>query len=202
MHKPDKTLRERLLEMETLNATQQEVHRPHVQAILDTRLSGAKRVGFATLALVGLLTAICLGKPAFDPPRNWDEAVAALLYRLFAIFGFFACVAWVILTGWAAFSGVLRRTHRPWIVATTLAMGFIYLALLAFVFVLPVVHEESMALLGTQLTLMAFFLLNTIGLCVVLGTVYRGQFRSEEKLLEIEYRLADLAEKIDRGSTR
>jgi len=44
---------------------------------------------------------------------------------------------------------------------------------------------------------MAFFLLNIIGLCAILGTLYRGQFKSEEKLLEIEYHLADLAERTD-----
>ncbi|MDI6450785.1 hypothetical protein [Anaerobaca lacustris] len=195
--KPDRTLRERLLEMETPNAAQQEAHRQRVQVILDTRLSGAKRVGFAALALVGLLTAIALSSPAFDPPRNWDESFAALLYRLFAIFGFLACVAWIILTSWAAYTGVLRRRHRPWVMTTTLAMGFVYLALPVFTFVVPLSHKGGPPLLGTQLSLMAFSLLNTLGLCVILGVVYRGQFKSQEKLLEIEYRLADLAEKIE-----
>lgn len=196
MNKPDKTLRERLLEMETSNAMQPGRQRQQVQALLDTRLSGAKRVGFATLALVGLLTAVFLGKPAFAPPRNWDLSFAALLYRLFVFFGFFVCTAWIALTAWAACTGLLRRTHRPWVMATTLAMGFVYLALPIFTFVVPLAHEGGPALLGTQLSLMAFSLLNTLGLCVILGVLYRGQFRSQEKLLEIEYRIADLVEKV------
>jgi hypothetical protein len=44
---------------------------------------------------------------------------------------------------------------------------------------------------------MGFFVLNTIGLCVILAVLYRGQFKSREKLLEIGYRLADLAETIE-----
>jgi len=42
MHKPDKTLCERRLEMETPNATRQELYRKHVQTLLGTKQSGAK----------------------------------------------------------------------------------------------------------------------------------------------------------------
>ena len=74
--------------------------------------------------------------------------------------------------------------------------------MLMFVFVVPISHEESRAVLGTQLALIGFFLLNTIGLCAILGVLYRGQFKSQEKLLEIEYRLAELMEKIEGGQSR
>jgi hypothetical protein len=79
---------------------------------------------------------------------------------------------------------------------TTLATGFCSLVTLMFIFVMPIPHEESRAVLGTQLALIGFFLLNAIGLCVILGVLYRGQFKSREKLLEIEYIIADLAERI------
>jgi uncharacterized membrane protein YozB (DUF420 family) len=196
MNEFDKTLRERLLNMETLSATQGGMPQEQVQAMLDARLSTAKRIGFGLLVLVGVWTAIGFGKPAFTPQSNWEEA---FVYRLFMIFAFLVCVAWTTLTGWAAISGMVRRTHRPWIVATTLTMGFFYLGTLMFIFVVPVAHEESRSMLATQFALMGFFLLNTIGLCAILGVLYRGQFKSQEKLLEIEYRLAELAEKIGGG---
>jgi uncharacterized membrane protein YozB (DUF420 family) len=179
--------------MDTLNSSQGGMPREQMRALLDARLSVAKRVGFGLLALVGICTAIGFGKPVFSLHTNWDDA---LIYQLFMIFAFLMSLAWAILTGWAAISGVVRRTHRPWIVATTLTMGFFYLVLLMFIFVVPISNEESRAILGTQLALIGFFLLNTIGLCTILGVLYRGQFRSQEKLLEIEYRLADLAEKL------
>ena len=92
-------------------------------------------------------------------------------------------------------SGVLRRTLRPWVAATAFAMGFFYLAMLMLVFVIPIPREESRAELGTQLALLWFFLLDTIGLCAILGVLCRGQIKSREKPLEIEHRLADLTEK-------
>jgi hypothetical protein len=73
-------------------------------------------------------------------------------------------------------------------------MGFFYL--ITLVFVVPISRLESRAMLATQMALIGFFLFNTIGLCAILGVLYRGQFKSQEKLLEIEYRIADLAEKI------
>jgi hypothetical protein len=195
MNERDTTLRERLLNMETPNTTQQGTHRERVKALLDTRLDVVKRIGFALLALVGLWATVAFGKPAWMAARDWEEA---FVYRMFTIFAFFVSVAWTVLTGWAAVSGVVRRTHRPWIVALSLAMGFCYVVTLMFMFVVPISLEESRSTLGTQFALIGFFLLNTIGLCAILGVLYRGQFKSQEKLLEIEYNLADLAEKIEK----
>lgn len=198
MNELNRTLRERLLNMETLNSTQ-EGRRKQVQTLLDKRLSLVQRIGFGLLALVGLFASIGFGSPAFTAESSWEEL---LIYRLFMIFGFLVAVAWTILTGWTAVSGVIRRTQRPWIVGTTLALGFFFQVALMFVFAIPISHEESRAEFGTQLALMWFFLLNTIGLCAILGVLYRGQFKSQEKLLEIEYRLAELMEKIEGGQSR
>lgn len=194
MNEPDRTFRERLLNMETGNSAPGKMPPAQIRAVLDTRLDVVKRIGFALLALVGLGTAIIFGPYAFQGDANdWEDLA---IYRFFMMFAFFVSAAWTVLTGRAAISGMVRRTHRPWIVATTLTMGFCYLVMLMFVFVIPISHSEDRTELGTQLGLIWFFLLNTIGLCTILGVVYRGQFRSQEKLLEIEYRLADLAEKI------
>ncbi len=195
MNKCDNTFRERLLDMEALNSLPGKTLREQVRTMLDTRLTVLQRIGFAFLALVGLWTAIGFSGPASTDTRSMEGTV---LYQFPMIFSFLVSVAWTALTGWAALRGVVRRTHRPWIAATALAMGFIYIVALMFIFVTPISQEESRAALGTQFTLIGFFLLNTIGLCAILGVLYRGQFRSQEKLLEIEYRLADLAERIDK----
>jgi len=196
MNELDRTFRERLLNMETLHSTPEGRH-TQVREMLDKRLSLMPRIGFALLALAGLGTAIAFGSPAFTGKGNGE---AVIVYRLLMTLGFLVAVVWTALTGWTAVSGVLRRAQRPWIAATTFAMGFFYLAMLMFVFAIPVAREESRAEFGTQLALLWFFLLNTVGLCAILAVLYRGQFRSQERLLEIEYRLADLAERLaDKG---
>lgn len=124
MNEFDKTLRERLLNMETLNSTQ-EGWRRQAQTVLDTRLDVIKRIGFALLALLGFGTAIPFGHRAFSGGGNdWEDLA---IYGLFMMFAFFVSVAWTGLTGWVAVPGRIRRAQRPWIVATTLVMGFCYL---------------------------------------------------------------------------
>ena len=192
MNRSDKTLRERLLNMETLSSTPGELPREQVRRMLDARLTVAKRIGFGFLAFVRACTAIAFAGPAGrDGGSNWEQT---FIYRMVMIFAFLVCVAWTLLTGWVAASGVVRRAQRPWIAVTSLAMGFFYL--ITLVFVVPISRLESRAMLATQMALIGFFLFNTIGLCAILGVLYRGQFKSQEKLLEIEYRIADLAEKI------
>ena len=199
MSESDKTLRERLLNMETLNSMPGDTLREQVRTMLDTKLTVMQRIGFALLALVGLWTAGAFTRPAFTPTHDMKDDI---LYRLPMIFSFLVSVAWMALTGWAALRGVVRRTHRPWIAAATLAMGFVYIVALMFIFVTPISQEESRTALGTQFALIGFFLLNTIGLCAILSVLYRGQFRSQEKLLEIQYRLAELAERLDKQQAR
>jgi hypothetical protein len=178
--------------METLSSTPGELPREQVRRMLDARLTVAKRIGFGFLAFVGACTAIAFAGPAGrDGGSNWEQT---FIYRMVMIFAFLVCVAWTLLTGWVAASGVVRRAQRPWIAVTSLAMGFFYL--ITLVFVVPISRLESRAMLATQMALIGFFLFNTIGLCAILGVLYRGQFKSQEKLLEIEYRIADLAEKI------
>jgi hypothetical protein len=196
MNESDKRLRERLLEMETLDEAPRQTYGDQIKAMLDGRLDPVKRIGFALLALIGLLSVIGFGGPAGRDDEAWE---AVFVFRLLMIAAVLVSMAWTALTGWAALSGVCRRSHRPWIAALALAMVFFYLVALMFVFAVPVSQQESRALAGTQWVLVGFFLLNTVGLGATLAVVYHGQFKSQEKLLEIEYRIADLAERIGRG---
>ncbi|UCD49684.1 MAG: hypothetical protein JSW27_19390 [Phycisphaerales bacterium] len=193
MDRPDKSVRERLLKMETLNGAQRQTYGNQIKAMLDGRLDPIKRIGFGLLALIALLSVIGFGGPASREDESWEEV---FVFRLLMIVAVLVSMAWTALTGWTALSGVCRRSHRPWIAAMALAMVFFYIVALMFIFALPISQEESRALVGTQWVLVGFFFLNTVGLCATLAVLYRGQFKSQEKLLEIEYRLADRAEQI------
>lgn len=193
MNEPDRRLREGLLEMETLNEAHRHTCGDQIKAMLDGKLDPVKRIGFALLALVGLLSVIGFGGPASRDDESWEEV---FVFRLLMIMAVLVSMAWTALTGWAALSGVCRRSHRPWLAALALAMVFFYLVALMFVFAVPISQEESRAIAGTQWVLVGFFFLNTVGLGTTLAVLYHGQFKNQEKLLEIEYRIADLAEKV------
>jgi len=61
---------------------------------------------------------------------------------------------------------------------------------------MPVNVDDWRIRLSEQLALAAFFVLILVGLYLILRVVYRMEFRTQEKLLGIEYRLAELAEKV------
>ncbi len=194
MNEPERTFGDRLAALERPDPAFKQRYERQVQNMLQNKLSPIKRIGFVLLALVGLGATIYYGGFFFVPRRSsWEYD---LLVRFFMIPAFFVSIIWTILTGWAAVAGSSPRSQRPWIAATALAMVFFYFVTLAFMFVVPLQHEESRALLGTQLALMAFFMLNTVGLCVILGVLYRTRFDSQERLLKIEYQLAALSERM------
>jgi len=58
------------------------------------------------------------------------------------------------------------------------------------------VPNDWRAKLYEQLALAIFFMLVLMGLYLILRVVCRMEFRTQEKLLGIEYRLAELAEKV------
>ncbi|GAH78854.1 unnamed protein product, partial [marine sediment metagenome] len=80
-----------------------------------------------------------------------------------------------------------------------LSLAFFSIAIFMFMFVVPITVENPIdwrSIFGAQLAFMGFFFLVTIGLCVILRILYRIEFKNSEKMLEIEYQLAELAEKI------
>lgn len=197
MSKTDTGLRERLLEMETPSEGHRHAYGDRIRAMLNGKLDRVQRIGFALLALVGILSILGFGGPAGREGEAWEEV---FIFRMLMIAAVLVSVVWTVLTGWAAWSGVCRRSHRPWIAALALAMVFFYIVALMSVFAVPISTQESRAIAGTQWVLVGFFFLNTVGLGVTLAMLYHGQFKSQEKLLEIEYRIADLAEKIGQAN--
>jgi hypothetical protein len=199
MKESRRTFGDKLVAIETPNPEFRLKYERQVRAMLENKLSPVKRIGFALLALVGLLAAARYFTAMFPSHRPWE--VEWITY-FFMVPAFLVAVAWTGLTSWAAVAGSSPRSQRPWLVAAGLAMAFFYLITLMFMFVLPLSHEESRTMLGTQLALMAFFMLNTAGLCIILGVLYRARFDNQEKLLKIEYHLADLSEQIGRLSPK
>lgn len=197
MDKSDETFRDKLLEIEKPNVNYKEKYEKEIQAMLEKKLTSLGRAGFAVLAIVGLLAAIQFGGPAFSKlPAN----EVGFFIRAVTVPGLVLALAWAALMGWVAVKGTFNlRTQAPAIAGICLLLGFFFIAEMMFMFVVPVTFENPIdwrSIFGTQLALMAFFFLITIALCVILSILYRTEFRTREKLLEIEYHLAELAEKI------
>lgn len=200
MIESDKSMSERLLDMEKPNFANREEYQRRMQAILSKKLSLFGRVGFAVLAIVGLLAALPFAELSFSKVGQGMEFVV----RIVTIPGLVLALTWAVVTGWIAAKGRFNlRTLPPRIAAIGIALGFFCVVLYLFVFIVPItMHDptDARSIFGIQMSLIAFFFLVIVGLCVVLRILYRIQFQTREKLLVIEYRIAELAEKYESKS--
>lgn len=192
MNMHNNSFTDRLLAMEKTSPIYKEQYERKVKAMLETKLSRMQRVGFAILAVIGICTTILF----FNMVQKKQEDI----WRLFTVPPLVLAIVWTLLTGWVTVTGKLRlRTQRLGIISIALALCFFTVVAFMLIWIIPLSHRDisNLPVLGTQLALVGFFLVNTIGLCVVLAGLNRLDFRSREKLLEIECRLVDLTEKID-----
>jgi len=174
--------------------------------MFEKKLSYLGRAGFAALALVGLLAALPFAELTFSKVGSGMEYVV----RIVTIPGLVLALTWAVVTGWIAARGKFNlRTMPPRIAGIGIVLGFFGIVLYLFVFIVPVtlndptdVRSTWSGVLGIQLSLIAFVFLVIVGLCVVLRILYRTQFQTREKLLEIEYRIAELAEKVESKSSK
>jgi Na+/proline symporter len=202
MNELDRTFRNKLLDVEKTNATYKQRYEKEVRAMFEKKLSYLGRAGFAALAVVGLLAALPFADLAFSKVG----AGMGFYARVVTVPGLVLALAWAVLMGWVAIRGKLSlRTLPPRIASIGIVLGFFCIVLYLFVFIVPITRNNPTdwrSIFGIQLALIAFFFLVTIGLCVVLRILYRTQFQTREKLLEIEYRIAELAEKVESKSSK
>lgn len=196
MNEKDTTVSDRLLDMEKPNVDNKEQYQKRMQAILSKKLSVLERLGFTALAIVGLLAALPFAELSLSKVGQGMEFVV----RIVTIPGLALALTWAVVTGWIAAIGRFNlRTLPPRIAGIGIALGFFGVVLYLFVFIVPItMHDptDARSIFGIQMSLIAFFFLVIVGLCVVLRLLYRIQFQTREKLLEIEYRIAELAEKV------
>lgn len=204
MNRADRTLRERLLAMETV-VSQDEARRKRIQVVLQGRLSVPVRVALALLAGIGILFVI-----DFVHLRSWalppDEDMSRKVSGSVWLTGFIGALAWTALSAYLAVRGKLGARIKPSLIgAAGAAMVFVYMVIRTFAIEYANLRMQARMELEPprlvvnfeeQLTIAVFFLLVFGGLYMILRVVYRMERKTQEKLLEMEYRLADLAERL------
>jgi len=200
MNKKEETIRDGLLAMEKKDIDKKSEFEKQINAMVSKQLSFPARFGFAVLAIVGLLVALPFAEMSFSKVGPGLEFIV----RIVTIPGLVLALTWAVVTGWIAARGRFNlRTLPPRMAGIGIILGFFGIVLFLFIFIVPItLHKptDASSIFGIQLSIIAFFFLVTIGLCVLLRILYRMQFQVREKLLEIEYRIAGLAEKIERKS--
>jgi len=187
MNESEKDFRERLLEREQFSPTLKEKYEKEVCAMLEKKLTGIGRWVYIGSSVLGMGIAIFFGTLAAVPPRE-IPILGRILFVLGAIFG----LAFGGFSGWIAKRGRVNLKIHP-MVLVGMSWGFIciWAALLYFIASgLPDRVKGIQIIVG----FITFMIMVAVGL--IAGGMGHMQLRTEEKLLEIEYRLAQIAEAV------
>ncbi|MHC4624081.1 MAG: hypothetical protein ACYS4W_09300 [Planctomycetota bacterium] len=187
MNKLDKTFRDKLLETEKPNASYKEKYEKEVNAMVEKKLTLFGKVIYGLAGLIALLVGVWYGIAGILGLMG-----APLLSRIVFIVIAIISLAFVGLAGWTVKSNTIRQRVHPAAIASMIW---------AFVVVMLVgLMSKGMRvepIWAIQVVVYGIVFLMVASLLMVLTCIRQSELKTREKLLEIEYRLAELAEKIE-----
>jgi len=190
MDETRKALRRQLLAAETFTPALRAKYEKEMAAMLTTKLTGWKKAGWFFSMLMGLGFIALFGTVAVMVPAEFP-----LLGRIGFILGAVFGLAWVVLSVKVLRKGEFDIRKVGWNVAG-LVWGFTVLLITLFLLLAWQAPERAF---GTQLVTFGTVFLIMAATFLVVARVERAELNTREKLLEIEYRLAELAEQLGKG---
>lgn len=193
MNRRDKTFRDRLLDVEKPSSNYREKYEKELLAMVEKKLTGWTKLAHIIGLLMGLGFAGLFGTLAVTVPREFP-LWGRFIWALGAVFGLIivVCGAWTLKKGTVN----LKKDEMG---SAGLAWGYIVIAgsiALAFSGSLP------NPLSGIRMLVSLLFFLVMAAVFMTRAFVRCSELNTREKLLEIEYRLAELAEKLEGKSEK
>ncbi|MFC1597097.1 hypothetical protein ACFL5Q_04045 [Planctomycetota bacterium] len=179
----------RLIQCESPTPVLHEKYRKEITAMLEKELSPLGRVAWTFWAVFGLAQAILFG------------FIAVISYGNLALWGTVGFGAGVVfglafgsLSGWTAWTGRIHlRTQGPAMANMCWSLA-ILMATLAFVF-----SSDSAVRVHAIVSLLPFLVIAAV--FMLTSRTEQVELRTKEKLLEIEYRIAELGEHLKQHKT-
>jgi len=173
---------QRLIECETPTPALQEKYRKEINAMFEKKLGPWGRAMWAFWTVFGLaMGALFTSVAVYSYGKLPLWATAG--FGLGAVFG----LAYAALSGWIAWSGRLQLKKQPPAMA-----GLMWVFIVLYVTLLMVFVPDS--IVGLRMLVSGLFFLVFAAVFLLAGRTEQAELRTKEKLLEIEYRLAEVAE--------
>jgi membrane associated rhomboid family serine protease len=186
--------RERLLELEQVTPALKERYNKKVQAMLEKRLTGTDRKVWLGGTVMSVVFAVLLGALAIIPPAEEvplpariPVAVGVLFSVGFAIFGL----------------RVLWRGSMDLKFDTSVIIGMVWgLAVLVVIMFTVMSLLVPDRIVGLWMMIFGLVVLVVGAVFLIRHVIEQSELKTHEKLLEIEYRIAELAETAKPGKTK
>jgi len=179
------SFRKQLLTMESTNATLQERYEQEVEAMIEKRLMGREKAGHVFGLVLGVAFLIGFGSVAIFAPSEFP-LFARGGFILGALFGAaFAAMEIVIIR-----KGTINLKTDS-IAAAGMGWGFVVIITTIFM-----VNADKFPDPTHMLAVMIIFEIMA-GLQLLKAYIEKSEVKTQEKLLEIEYQIAVLSEKLE-----
>ncbi len=199
MNESRKTFRDELLSMEKPNDAYKKKYEKEIQAMSEKKLSTFGRIGVGLLAAYGLLVIF-----AYTDLLRWalpSEGISNTVTYGSVLSGLSLAIVFTLLAGYLVICGRFGLIIKPsLVVGIGTVMSFLLVVAYTFfmeITLLQINPQDWRLKLQEQLAAAAFFMFVFAGLYLIIRVLYRLESKTHEKLLEIEYRLIDLSEKIE-----
>jgi hypothetical protein len=184
MNEMNRGFRQRLLDAEHVTPALKDRYHKELQAMFEKKLSGARRWVWLGSAILGSVFTVQFGTLAVLAPTGfpwWGR----LMFAGGALFGI----------GWAVLGiKILRRGSIDLKFDATMYNGMIW-GFVVFMVTLSMVFAPQNAV-GLRMIVMALVFLVMGAVFMIRHVVEQSELKTREKLLEIEYSLAELAERM------
>ena len=188
MNELQKAFRDKLLDVEKPNANYKEKYEKEIKEMFEKKLTGLRKFGCIVGLAMGLGFAGLFGTLAVIAPQGfplWGRSI----WVLGAVFGLLI----VVVEGWILKKGTVNLKDDE------MAMAGLSWSFVVIVATIVLVFSGGLPdpLTGIRMLVSLLFFLVMAALFMIRAFVQRSELNTREKLIEIELRLAELAEKIE-----
>ena len=185
--RPAKEFRERLLEVDARNQAHRERYEKEVHAMLDKELTGIQKGPYIFSVVLGLSFAILFGTVSVMAPAGFP-----LLARLGFVAGSIFGLAVIVRSVWILKRGSLNlKTHPTAKVGLAWGITIIMMTLFPLLGVQQPDKPQSVFMVVSGLVFLVL-----AATFMISNRVDQAELKTREKLLEVEYRLAELTERL------
>lgn len=185
MNDPKKEFRDRLLEMEQITPALKDKYQKETQAMFEKKLTVFGKFAWIGSGILGIVFVVLFGTVAIWAPKEFP-VLGRMVFILGAVFG----LAWAGLCASILKRGSFDRMSHSKAAA---GMGWgITIIVMTWAMLFAGKHPDSLSGIRAICVGLAFLVMAAV--FMITSRIQQSELRTREKLLEIELRMAELAE--------